>query len=80
MNKAKVTKILVNCKDFNGYKNCIFMMKSDDFRLTNSYMGNVIEFGYTKIADGKFNTKERKFVTDAGDTYKVYRDWSAEKI
>jgi hypothetical protein len=80
MSKAKVTKILVNCKDFNGYKNGVFMMKSDDFRLTNSYMGNVIEFGYTKIADGKFNTKERKFITDAGDTYQVFSDWSVKKI
>lgn len=66
----KVRKALVNCLDYNGHKNVLFMMKEDDFRFND---GNyqLIEFGeYSKSV----------FTGVSGAQYKVFPDWSVLKI
>jgi hypothetical protein len=67
-------KVLATCKQYGRFTDVLFMMKADDFRLADS------KYGYTKITDGKHVTKERKFVTTAGDSYQVFTDWSVKKI
>ena len=65
-------KIIVNCADYNGYKNVLFMMGTKDYRLSDP------EYGYTKVSDGQYISKLRKFVTPNG-VYSVFSDHSVKK-
>jgi hypothetical protein len=67
------SKVLANCADYNGYKNVLFMMEADDFRLHNPV------FEYTVISDAKYNRKTKTLVAD-GKTYFVCQDWSVKVI
>lgn len=63
---------LVRCGDYNGFKNVLFLMKSNDFRFND---GN-----YMSIERGMFVNRRKNFVTDSGDLYKVASDWSVKKV
>jgi hypothetical protein len=65
-------KIIANCASYNDYKDVLFMMDSDDYRLSDP------DYGYTKISDGEYISKFRKFVTPDG-VYTVFMDWSVKK-
>lgn len=77
-----VPKVLALCKDYNGHKNVLFMMKATDERITGEGWGSTrmpdgttIADGYTKLADGKYTHRERIFAA-SGVTYRVHADWS----
>ena len=68
------TRIIVKAAVYNGYKNVLFMMKTDDIRLQHpQYSVN-----YTKVSDGQYNHKMRKFITPDG-VYSVFSDHSVKK-
>ena len=62
---SKPTKFIVRFPDYNGYKNVLFMMQSNDCSFSK------IEI----IAPAKHDRKNRTAVA-AGITYKVFADWS----
>ena len=74
MKNTKKPKLIVNCAVYNGYKNVLFMMDADDIRLANPW------YGYTKVSDGKYIHKERKFTAADGVIYSVFSDWSVKKV
>jgi len=63
-------KLLVICKDYNGYKNILFMMNPNDFRLETPNREVVSEGKYAK---GILTTLN-------GNRYKVHCDWSVTQI
>jgi len=65
----RATKLLVKANDYNGHKNVLFMMKSDDFRVGTD--------NYTVLAKGKLSKNVLK--TTKGD-YTVFSDWSVKKL
>ena len=65
-------KIIANCAVYNGYKNVLFMLNTDDIRLQHP------QYGYTKVSEGQYNHKLRKFVTPDG-VYSVFSDHSVKK-
>lgn len=67
-----VKKSIVVARDYNGYKNVLFMMRSDDFRYNSN------EHGYTVVEDGEFDKSCREFRTTDGKVYQIYSDWSAQ--
>ena len=70
MAKAK-QRVLAQCADYNGYKNILFMMDADDFRLTDERFSA----NYTVIDTGAYTHRTRTLVAD-GRTFTVLRDWS----
>jgi hypothetical protein len=66
-------KIIANCASYNDYKDVLFMMDSDDYRLSDP------DYGYTKISDGEYHKNLRKFITSDGVIYTVFMDWSVKK-
>jgi hypothetical protein len=67
-------KIIANCASYNDYKDVLFMMDSDDYRLSDP------DYGYTKISDGEYHKNLRKFITSDGVIYTVFMDWSVKKV
>ena len=65
-------KIIANCASYNDYKDVLFMMDSDDYRLSDP------NYGYTKVSDGEYHRNLRKFITPDG-VYSVFMDWSVKK-
>ena len=63
-------KLLVLCKDYNGYKNIIFMMNANDDRL-NTPNREIISEG--KYSRGVLTTLD-------GRKFKVHCDWSVTQI
>ncbi len=76
MSKAKVGKVLAICADYNGYKNVLFMMKSDDCRLAPGEE----KWGYRVLEKATFNFKEKIMTTQSGKRYTVFSDWSVKEI
>ena len=70
---TKPTKFIVSCAAFNGFKDVLFMMCSDDFRLADQ------KFGYTIIGNAKHDSKN-KTATANGVVYRVFADWSVKAI
>ena len=66
-------KVLVQCADYNGYKNVLFMMKDTDFRLADE------KFGYKILGQGKYVHKTRTLIVN-DQTYKVFSDWSVKQM
>jgi len=66
---------IVNCHDYNGYKNVLFMMGTDDFRYKEPK-----KWGYDHIHHGKYDRKARVFVANTGEQFEVYEDHSVKKI
>ena len=65
-------KVLARCDDYNGFKNVLFVMDADDFRIGN---GN-----YHKLADGVFSRKNHHFTANDGRQFKVFADRSAKPV
>ena len=83
-------KLLVNCKDYNGRENVLFMMKPDDSRLPGGawYRGD-----YEIVAEGKYHTKrlgvaggvtldygQIGLLEADGRRFVVYSDWSLKEL
>ena len=63
-------KIIALCRDYNGIKDVLFMMESNDFRLDGK--------NWVKVADGKF--AKGIFTSANGNRYRVLADWSVKSI
>lgn len=63
-------KSIVVARDYNGYKNVLFMMRADDFRYNTK--------DYTVVENGEFDRSRREFRTADGKVYQIYADWSAQ--
>lgn len=67
------TKVLAKCKNYNGHKNVLFMMDTDDHRLFEK------AWGYETIdSKAEYNRKE-KTLTSGDTVYHVYSDRSLSK-
>lgn len=67
-------RLLVKCADFNGHKDVLFMMKPDDFRLTDErFKGD-----YTTLDKGTY--KSRVLTTEKSGAFQVFSDWSVKSI
>src|SRR4051794_1206753 len=66
---------LVGCGDYNGHADGLFMMKSDDFRLSDERFSA----NYTVLGDGRYDHKART-LTVGGSVYRVYADWSLKEV
>jgi hypothetical protein len=67
-------KKLVRCADYNGYRNVLFMMDGDDFRLSDARFSS----NYTVLASDVYAARDKTFTTADGDTYTVFADWSLQ--
>lgn len=67
-------KLIVQASEYNGSKDVLFLMNSNDFRLTNPAFAS----GYTIITEGTHKSKDKLFLGKNGITYKVYQDWSVK--
>lgn len=81
--KDKVRKLLVHCKSYNGYKDIIFMMRSNDERITPGHL--LCTGNYTLYAEGTFTVARMGdtigvFATVDGRRFKVFRDWSTTEM
>ncbi len=66
---SKMSHLLVNCKNYNGYMNTLFMIKkTDKMALSNGDKNNVI------IEEGKYSKKT--FNTVSGRSFAVHADMS----
>jgi hypothetical protein len=63
--------VIVNCKDFNGYKDVLFRLKADDFRLHDERFSSNYEF-ITNLKRGR--------VGENGKKYEIFADGSAEEV
>ena len=70
-------KVIVLCKDYNGHKNVLFMMKEDDFRLKDDYR---LKDNWSVVTQGTHNFKEKVFVGTNGKKYKTFSDWSVKEM
>lgn len=68
---SKANKFLVNCANYNGNKNILFMMAADDFRLND---GN-----WQVISPANYDRKTKTLVAE-GKQYKVFCDWSVRAV
>jgi hypothetical protein len=66
--------VIVICRDYNGYKNVLFMMKADDFRYQDGK-----KWGYEHLHSGKYSRKTHSFVTNEGKQFTVFSDWSVKE-
>lgn len=66
------TKHIVECKDYNGFKNTKFLMKADDFRLTEFKSDYTILHKDVRVQKGTAITKSGKY-------FKVFADWSVKE-
>ena len=86
-------RYLVNCKDYNGNKNVLFMMDKKDSRLSyeaayNMYKHKGDEFAkktaLETIADyeiiAECDYKKKVLTTPEGIQYDVFSDWSVRKV
>ena len=62
-------RVFVNCKDYNGHKNVKFVMRPNDFRLTDE----VFSDDYETLGD--VNVLNNGFAF-SGKLYTVHSDWS----
>lgn len=61
---------LVNCLDYNGHKNVLFIMEKSDFRYnTNNYV-------HQKDGEKVGN----RFRAEDGTIYQVFSDWSVRQL
>ena len=70
---TKPIKFIVSCASWNGLKDVLFLMRSDDFRLADQ------KFGYTVIGSAKHDGKNKTAIAN-GVVYKVFSDWSVKAI
>jgi hypothetical protein len=71
---AKVQYVLARCRDYNGHPDVLFMMKADDFRLSDPV------HGYSVLCrDCKYDRKAKTLTAD-GVTYRVFADWSLKAV
>lgn len=75
MTTKRPHKVLALCKDYNGYKNVFFMMKSDDFRLHDE------RWGYVLVDNSPvYSSKTQTLSASDGRLFKVFEDWSLKLI
>ena len=65
-------KAIVLCKDYNGVKNVLFMMETEDFRFND---GN-----YSLLTGGTYDRKKGVFHGENGKDYLVFVDWSVREV
>ena len=68
-------KVIVKAAEYNGFKDCLFMMKADDVRLTTLNRGR-----YEKLAEGKYSAKTKTFTANDGRVFTVMADWSVREL
>jgi hypothetical protein len=66
--------VLVKCRDYNGRKNCLFVMCSNDSRIGDG--------DYTFVTNGHFgmNGNRSRFFAANRKAYQVFADLSAKAI
>ena len=64
-------KKLVRAADYNGYKDILFMMDPDDFRLSDERFSS----NYAVLGEGAYAVRAKTFTVD-GKLYQVHADWS----
>lgn len=83
-----MNRLLVNCKDYNGHKDVLFMMREDDFRLNPGHRINKnlpakvvknMQGNYDVLGEGEYTHKKRELVIGK-KTYRVFPDWSVKEI
>lgn len=65
----KPARVIVNCADYEGHKNVLFMMEESDSRLHDP------ESGYTLVTTGTYSKKV--FTGTNNKRYQIFSDWSA---
>jgi hypothetical protein len=74
-------KVLALCKNYNNHRNVLFMMDSDDFRLTDhGYKPSTFSKNYVVQEPGQYDRRRRILTTDSGKRFEVYADSSLALI
>ena len=76
MARKKVAKYLVQCVNYNGRENVLFMMRADDCRLNDG-----VHVGNWTVIDrhAQYDHKARTLRTICG-TMRVFNDWSVRPL
>lgn len=66
------SKVLVRCADYNGDKDVLFMMKADEFRLTDPRFSA----NYTVLDAAPVYTHKTRTLSSSLGVFRVFTDWS----